>query len=74
MHMVKALCLFHGERHALDADNLEAGLLDLGENGTGVAVLDGVRLDDGKRALRHETPVALSSVGCVSRGCEMLIS
>jgi hypothetical protein len=53
MYMVKALGLGPGDRDFLDGDDFEAGLLDLGENGGGVAFTHGVGLDDAESPLRH---------------------
>jgi len=51
MDVVEALGLLLGEDDLLDGDELEAGLRDFGEDGGGVALADGVRLDDAESAL-----------------------
>ena len=53
MDGIEALGLRFGDGLLLDGDDLEAGLFDFGENGSGVAFADCVRLDDAEGALRH---------------------
>ena len=50
---IKALGLLLGDGLLLDGDDLKAGLVDLGQNGSGEAFADRVRLDDAEGALRH---------------------
>ena len=50
--VIETLGLRLGEKELLDADDLEAGLVEFGEDGSGVAFADGVRLDDAEGALR----------------------
>ena len=49
--VVEALGLLLGEDDLFDGEELEADLGDLGEDGGGVALADGVRLDDAKGTL-----------------------
>jgi hypothetical protein len=51
MNVVKAFGLGLGDRNLLDGDELEAGLLDLGQNSCGIAGANGVGLDDAKGTL-----------------------
>ena len=54
MDGVEAFSLRLGDGDLLDADDLESGLLDLGEDGGGVAFTDGVGLDDAECTFGHE--------------------
>jgi len=49
--VVEALGLLLGEDDLFDGEELETGLRDFGEDGGGVALADGVRLDDAESAL-----------------------
>jgi hypothetical protein len=51
MDMVKALRLGLRDRKPLDRNNLEARCLDLGEDGGGIALANGVGLDDAESTL-----------------------
>src|SRR6185437_16532166 len=51
MHVIETLGLLPGETDLLDGDNLESCPLDLGENGSRIALADRVRLDDAEGAL-----------------------
>ena len=53
MDGIEALGLRLGDGLLLDGHNLESGLVDLGEDGAGVALADRVGLDDAEGALRH---------------------
>ena len=51
--VVEALGLRLGDGELLDGDDLEAGFVDFGEDGAGVALADRVWLDDAEGALGH---------------------
>jgi hypothetical protein len=51
VNVIEAFGLRLGDGKLLDSDDFEAGLLNLGENGSGVALADRVWLNDAERAL-----------------------
>ena len=51
VNVVETFRLLLGKVHLLDGDELEAGFLHLGENGSGEALANGVGLDDAEGTL-----------------------